>query len=54
VKQGQQVQEDEVILLLEAMKMETEVRSAFTGTVNAIKIKEGDAVQSGQHLLSIG
>ncbi|WP_371192755.1 sodium-extruding oxaloacetate decarboxylase subunit alpha [Glaciecola sp. SC05] len=54
VSQGQQVQEGELILILEAMKMETEVRSAYTGTVNAILIKDGDAVTSGQPILTIG
>ncbi|MFC4699876.1 sodium-extruding oxaloacetate decarboxylase subunit alpha [Glaciecola siphonariae] len=54
VSNGQQVQEGDVIVLLEAMKMETEVRSAHTGTINAINVKEGDAVQSGQPILTLG
>ena len=54
VSEGQQVQEGDVILLLEAMKMETEVRSAYSGTVSGILVKEGDAVQSGQPMLSVG
>jgi oxaloacetate decarboxylase alpha subunit len=54
VSEGQQVQDGDVILLLEAMKMETEVRSAHSGTVSGIMIKEGDAVQSGQPILTIG
>jgi oxaloacetate decarboxylase alpha subunit len=54
VSEGQQVQEGDVILLLEAMKMETEVRSAYSGAVSGILVKEGDAVQSGQPMLSVG
>ncbi|WP_395342086.1 sodium-extruding oxaloacetate decarboxylase subunit alpha [Ningiella sp. W23] len=54
VSQGQRVQEGDVILILEAMKMETEVRSEFSGTIGEIMVNEGDSVQSGQPILSIG
>jgi oxaloacetate decarboxylase alpha subunit len=54
VSAGQQVQEGDVIVILEAMKMETEVRAAKSGTVTAISVKEGDAVKVGATLLSIG
>jgi len=54
VKQGQQVQEGDVILILEAMKMETEVRTATSGTVQQVLVNEGDAVQSGQTIMVIG
>ncbi|MGQ8367397.1 sodium-extruding oxaloacetate decarboxylase subunit alpha [Glaciecola sp. 1036] len=54
VNQGDQVDEGDVILILEAMKMETEVRSTCSGTVQSISIKEGDTVQSGQALMAIG
>nr|WP_136249918.1 sodium-extruding oxaloacetate decarboxylase subunit alpha [Ningiella ruwaisensis] len=53
VAQGDEVEEGDVILILEAMKMETEVRSAFSGQVQSISVKEGDSVQSGQTLLII-
>jgi len=54
VATGQQVQEGEVIVILEAMKMETEIRAANTGTVSAVTVKEGDAVKVGDQLMIIG
>lgn len=53
VSQGQVVEAGDVIFILEAMKMETEVRSEHSGRIDAIMIKEGDSVQSGQPILSI-
>src|SRR5690554_102130 len=44
VKEGDTVAEGEVLLSLEAMKMETEIRSAKGGTVQRIHVSEGDAV----------
>ncbi|AWL12683.1 Oxaloacetate decarboxylase [Saliniradius amylolyticus] len=54
VSTGQQVQKGDVVMIMEAMKMETEVRAAHNGTVAEILVKEGDAVQSGQPLLTVG
>jgi oxaloacetate decarboxylase alpha subunit len=54
VSQGEEIEEDDVILILEAMKMETEVRSAVSGVVQQIIAKEGDAVQAGQTIMVIG
>ncbi|WP_240029326.1 biotin/lipoyl-containing protein, partial [Klebsiella pneumoniae] len=42
--EGQTVAEGEVLLILEAMKMETEIRAAQAGTVRGIAVKAGDAV----------
>ncbi|MGR7146581.1 biotin/lipoyl-containing protein, partial [Klebsiella aerogenes] len=42
--EGQAVTEGEVLLILEAMKMETEIRAAQAGTVRGIAVKSGDAV----------
>ena len=53
VNVGQSVQEGDVIVLLEAMKMETEIRAARSGAVAAISVKEGDAVKVGDILLTI-
>jgi oxaloacetate decarboxylase alpha subunit len=50
---GQQISQGDVIMVLEAMKMETEVRSSESGTVSAILVKEGDAVQVGEALLRL-
>lgn len=54
VNVGDTVGEGDVLLIMEAMKMETEIRSTHAGKVTAIHIKEGDAVSVGQSLLSIG
>jgi len=53
VKPGDQITEGQVILILEAMKMETEVRATKAGIVGQIMIKEGDAVQVGDTLLTL-
>ncbi|HAX28851.1 MULTISPECIES: sodium-extruding oxaloacetate decarboxylase subunit alpha [Alteromonas] len=54
VRNGDSVSEGDVVMILEAMKMETEIRSAYTGTVNDITVSEGDAVTSGQPLILLG
>ncbi|MDD3448229.1 MAG: oxaloacetate decarboxylase, partial [Gammaproteobacteria bacterium] len=51
VKPGQAVAAGEVVVIMEAMKMETEVRAPRAGTVTGINVKEGDAVQVGDALL---
>ncbi|MEL7292944.1 MAG: sodium-extruding oxaloacetate decarboxylase subunit alpha [Pseudomonadota bacterium] len=53
VQSGAQVEEGDVLLILEAMKMETEVRAARGGTVQDLHVKEGDAVTVGAPLLSL-
>ncbi|WP_058557078.1 sodium-extruding oxaloacetate decarboxylase subunit alpha [Thiohalocapsa sp. ML1] len=54
VQPGQQVGAGDVLLVLEAMKMETEVRAAGAGQVQEIRVKPGDAVALGAPLLSLG
>ncbi|MFZ7222951.1 sodium-extruding oxaloacetate decarboxylase subunit alpha [Avibacterium avium] len=51
--EGQQVAEGDVLLILEAMKMETEIRASQGGTVQNISVKAGDAVAVGDTLLTI-
>jgi oxaloacetate decarboxylase alpha subunit len=51
VKEGQQVQFGDVVIILEAMKMETEVRSTRAGRVVSISVREGDSVQNGAALI---
>ena len=53
VQPGAQVEEGDVLLILEAMKMETEVRAARGGIVQELNVKEGDAVTVGAPLLSL-
>ena len=54
VSEGQTVEAGDVVIILEAMKMETEVRATIAGTVSSIQVKEGDAVHSGDTLLTLG
>lgn len=42
-----------MLLVLEAMKMETEITAPSAGVVGAINVKEGEAVQGGQSLIEI-
>lgn len=53
VKAGQKVNAGDVVIIMEAMKMETEVRAVKAGTVREIAIKEGDQVQSGDTLFQL-
>ncbi|WGV99906.1 sodium-extruding oxaloacetate decarboxylase subunit alpha [Vibrio sp. YMD68] len=53
VQAGAQVVEGDVLLILEAMKMETEVRAARGGIVQDLHVKEGDSVVVGSPLLSL-
>jgi oxaloacetate decarboxylase alpha subunit len=38
---------------MEAMKMETEIRSKFSGVVSAVHVKEGNAVSGGSVLITL-
>lgn len=53
VQPGEQVADGDVIVILEAMKMETEVRASKGGVVGTVSVKEGDAVNVGDTLLTI-
>ncbi|PKF73011.1 oxaloacetate decarboxylase subunit alpha [Pseudomonas fluvialis] len=54
VQAGDQVEEGELIMILEAMKMETEIRAFKSGTIGSVNVKVGDAVAVGDSLLTIG
>jgi len=51
VKVGDSINAGDIVLIMEAMKMETEVRSKFAGTVSTIKISAGDSVAVGEDLI---
>ncbi len=51
---GDSVQENEEILVIEAMKMETPIKSPVSGTVNSLSVGQGDKVQSGQVMATVG
>ena len=54
VSEGDTVEEGDVLLVVEAMKMETEVKSPKAGTVNSILVAQGDKVVTGQAMVVIG
>jgi biotin carboxyl carrier protein len=51
---GAIVTEGDLVITLEAMKMYTPINAASTGTIKAIHVKIGDAVEEGQALYTIG
>lgn len=53
VSVGDMVNEGDVVVILEAMKMETEIRAASSGRITEVATKSGDAVRVGDTLLSI-
>ena len=50
---GSSVKKGEVILILEAMKMENEVVAPSDGTVASINVSAGDAVEAGDVLATL-
>jgi len=53
VQPGQSVAEGDILIILEAMKMETEIRAAKSGVIDTISVKAGDSVSVGDNLLTI-
>ncbi|KPH64606.1 oxaloacetate decarboxylase [Pseudoalteromonas porphyrae] len=53
VKAGQTVNEGDVVMIMEAMKMETEIRATHAGTIAQILVSEGDSVVTGDAMISL-
>lgn len=53
IKPGDTVEEDEEILVIEAMKMETPIFVPFDGVVKEVRVKEGDDVMENDILAVI-
>ncbi|BBI48690.1 oxaloacetate decarboxylase [Vreelandella olivaria] len=53
VRPGDSVAEGDVVIILEAMKMETEVRASSAGTVSKVNVSEGDSVAVGDTLIEL-
>jgi oxaloacetate decarboxylase alpha subunit len=51
---GQQINEGDPVMVIEAMKMETEIRSSCSGSVLSITVNKGDAIQAEQTLMTVG
>jgi glutaconyl-CoA decarboxylase len=54
VNVGDSVANGDLVLLLEAMKMENEIFSSAAGTVKEIRVRSGDAVNTGDVLVVVG
>ena len=54
VSEGDEVAEGDVLLVVEAMKMETEIKSPKAGVVQSVLVAQGDKVVSGQALVTLG
>ena len=53
VTEGQQIKKGQVILILESMKMQNELKATRDGTVGRIRVKAGETVEQRQTLLSV-
>ena len=53
VSEGQEVKFGEVVVIMEAMKMETEIVAPADGTVSKILVKAGDSVDTGAALVAL-
>ena len=54
VSVGQQVKDGDPVMVIEAMKMETEIRSNTDGAVQSITVNKGDSIRADQVLMTIG
>lgn len=53
VKEGQQVKAGELVVMLEAMKMNTPINAVADGTVAKVNVAPGQSVEEGQVLISL-
>ena len=51
---GQKVGIGDVVMVLEAMKMQNNIESEYAGTVTSIHVKAGDTVMEGAVMMTIG
>ncbi len=53
VQAGDAVEKDQGVIIIEAMKMENEIRAPVAGTVKAVHVEAGQAVESGELLVEL-
>lgn len=53
VAEGQEIKRGQVILILESMKMQNELKAPRDGTIGRIRVKPGESVEQKQTLLSV-
>ncbi len=54
VAPGDPVEAEQVVVIIEAMKMETEIRASSGGTVQSVHVEKGDSIQVNQPLIALG
>lgn len=54
VKPGERVKKNQVLVVLEAMKMENEIVSPIDGTIVAVNVTKGQVVNPGESLVQVG
>jgi len=52
--EGAVVNQGDTLLILEAMKMENEIKAGVDGVVKAVHVKEGEAIESGHLMIEVG
>lgn len=52
-EEGDEVKEDEPVIVVEAMKMESELKAPSTGKIKEVKVSEGDTVDEGAILVTL-
>lgn len=53
LKEGDKVKEDQAVLVLEAMKMQNEIKSPQTGIITRINLEAGDSAEAGTLLFTV-
>ena len=53
VQEGDEVDLDQPVLVLEAMKMENEIKATAKGKISKLFVKPGDIVETGARLITI-
>lgn len=53
VREGQEVREGDVVVILDAMKMQNRLKSHISGTVKRVNVKKGDRVPKGVVLIEV-
>lgn len=53
ISEGQLVQKGDVLIILESMKMQNELKSPRSGTISRVRVKPGDSVEHKETLLSV-